>query len=819
MNPATTSLKRPAPGASPMPPVLNRAQLSQAQPALNLSSQTASPQMTDDQYLGWDQNSMNTAPAQYPDAASFNANLYTGMTNGLNQPAVVPGTPSNQLARRPANQSLVATRSGPLVPTNGNAEDPWADLEGTLQQQGPGWTNTEEGLEQLEQRALLAKRDAQSKRKQIPPFVQKLSSFLDESKNTELIRWSDNGDSFVVLDEDEFAKTLIPELFKHNNYASFVRQLNMYGFHKRVGLSDNSMRASEKKHKSPSEYWNPYFKRGHPELLWLIQKPKNPTPASGTKGERKPGHRQGTKSESGITMDGKRQEDDGFEGDFSAGAARPELLLPPGHNRQFAHQELITLPKSELSSVRQELQTIQNQQKQIGGVINRIRAENRHLYEQASAFQTMHDRHENSINAILTFLATFYNRSLDGHAPQNVSNMFPSAMPHDTTGQGNVVDLGDYGDANINAASQTPRSFKRQPLLLKAPPASDQEGARVATVSPADSTSPAAAPPAGPHPGETVPAQNKPYPYSGQARSTAQSGTVEELYEPSIRSSSSPQVKPSPIPGNDIMTLINDANANHKNMDGSQFDFPAALTHFETANGNSPLTAKQRSDMLNLIANDTNAGRHGGNNALMSPNPPPMPSLDQIGKNKEELDMLAKLQAEQDSKVQQLTHLLQPLSPTGSIPGLTDGQYYSGQGDGTGQAPPLDIDQFLNNGDYFADHNNAGLDFPDRGDSNNNVLGADDIDFNFDDLANTNTQDDNVSRDFDVSCLGPAPDDDFAYDGGDRVVETVDSSEATSPENAIDEQQAALGAGMAQAPVGERGRGTGDNPNKRRKQA
>jgi heat shock transcription factor len=77
-----------------------------------------------------------------------------------------------------------------------------------------------------------------------------------------------------VLDEDEFAKTLIPELFKHNNYASFVRQLNMYGFHKRVGLSDNSMKASERKNKSPSEYYNPYFKRGHPNLLWLINKPK-----------------------------------------------------------------------------------------------------------------------------------------------------------------------------------------------------------------------------------------------------------------------------------------------------------------------------------------------------------------------------------------------------------------------------------------------------------------------------------------------------------------------------------------------------------------
>jgi len=35
-----------------------------------------------------------------------------------------------------------------------------------------------------------------------------------------------------VLDEDEFARRLIPELFKHNKYASFVRQLDMYGFHK-----------------------------------------------------------------------------------------------------------------------------------------------------------------------------------------------------------------------------------------------------------------------------------------------------------------------------------------------------------------------------------------------------------------------------------------------------------------------------------------------------------------------------------------------------------------------------------------------------------
>lgn len=44
--------------------------------------------------------------------------------------------------------------------------------------------------------------------------------------------WTENGKSFVVLDTGKFTTHILPNHFKHSNFASFVRQLNKYDFHK-----------------------------------------------------------------------------------------------------------------------------------------------------------------------------------------------------------------------------------------------------------------------------------------------------------------------------------------------------------------------------------------------------------------------------------------------------------------------------------------------------------------------------------------------------------------------------------------------------------
>ncbi|KAL1311216.1 hypothetical protein AAFC00_001408 [Neodothiora populina] len=62
-------------------------------------------------------------------------------------------------------------------------------------------------------------------------FIHKLYSMLEDQSIQHLISWSSSNESFVMSPSTEFSKVLA-SYFKHTNISSFVRQLNMYGFHK-----------------------------------------------------------------------------------------------------------------------------------------------------------------------------------------------------------------------------------------------------------------------------------------------------------------------------------------------------------------------------------------------------------------------------------------------------------------------------------------------------------------------------------------------------------------------------------------------------------
>ncbi|KAK8802129.1 hypothetical protein WA158_006523 [Blastocystis sp. Blastoise] len=94
----------------------------------------------------------------------------------------------------------------------------------------------------------------------IPAFLTKTFAIMHNNQFQNIVRWNDAGDAILIEKVEEFSQTVLPKYFKHGNFASFVRQLNMYGFHKT--RQDPNWR----------EFQHPMFKRGRVDLLAHIKR-------------------------------------------------------------------------------------------------------------------------------------------------------------------------------------------------------------------------------------------------------------------------------------------------------------------------------------------------------------------------------------------------------------------------------------------------------------------------------------------------------------------------------------------------------------------
>ncbi|KAJ1731918.1 Flocculation suppression protein [Coemansia biformis] len=89
-----------------------------------------------------------------------------------------------------------------------------------------------------------------------------------DSSTDSLISWTAEGDCFMVTDPPELSRKVLPVYFKHGNWQSFVRQLNMYGFHKINDLAYGGVFGD-------AQLWmfkHPCFRRGELRLLQGIKR-------------------------------------------------------------------------------------------------------------------------------------------------------------------------------------------------------------------------------------------------------------------------------------------------------------------------------------------------------------------------------------------------------------------------------------------------------------------------------------------------------------------------------------------------------------------
>lgn len=209
-----------------------------------------------------------------------------------------------------------------------------------------------------------------------PAFVMKIWLMVNDPANHDYIRWNDDGQTFQVFQREEFMRKILPKYFKHNNFASFVRQLNMYGWHKVQDISSGTMQMGVSNSDEIMQFENPNFKRDREDLL------------------------------DNIVRNRSVQDQPAPSGPMSS-----------ADNLQIILNELENLKRNQLA---------------ITEDLRRVRKDNKMLWQDNYVTRERHQQQAQTLEKILKFLAAVYGnlagKILDQEPPKDVPPMLPGAF-------------------------------------------------------------------------------------------------------------------------------------------------------------------------------------------------------------------------------------------------------------------------------------------------------------------------------------------------------------------------------------------------------
>ncbi|RWW34363.1 hypothetical protein GW17_00000884 [Ensete ventricosum] len=178
------------------------------------------------------------------------------------------------------------------------------------------------------------------------PFLLKTHHMVEDGTTDEVISWGMEGTSFVVWKPVEFARDLLPVHFKHNNFSSFVRQLNTYGFRKVVP--------------DRWEFANDNFRRGEQGLLCKICRRKAAPPQVPSTGKSSAGRNNRHPPGSLSSSD---------EAHSPSSACSPPTLQPPSEHLLDLTNENVKL-RSDNQTLNAELAQAKRRYRQLLGFLS-----------------------------------------------------------------------------------------------------------------------------------------------------------------------------------------------------------------------------------------------------------------------------------------------------------------------------------------------------------------------------------------------------------------------------------------------------------------